>query len=350
MNKYCSLLIVTAFVTSCSTSLAPLRKDGVKPTVVTETVLHDTDDPAIWIHPTDPKKSLVIGTDKDTDGGLYVFNLQGKIIKKSEAIKRPNNVDIAYGLTIDGVATDVAVTTERETNKIRIFSLPDLKPLDNGGIPVFEGELERDPMGIAIYTRPSDKAVFAIVGRKSGPSGSYLWQYELKGTDHTKVEATLVRKFGAYSGKKEIEAIAVDNEMGAVYYSDEQFGIRKYKADPSLNENQEIALFGQHDFKADHEGIAIYKASATTGYILVSNQQANSFMVYAREGNNGNPNDHKLLAEVPTSTIECDGADATAINLGMPFDKGMFMAMSNGKTFHFYDWKIIQEAIDKNKK
>ncbi|OOV25557.1 3-phytase [Flavobacterium sp. LM5] len=350
MNKYCSLLIVTAFVTSCSTSLAPLRKDGLKPTVVTETVLHDTDDPAIWIHPTDPKQSLVIGTDKDTDGGLYVFNLQGKIIKKSETIKRPNNVDIAYGLTIDGVATDVAVTTERETNKIRIFSLPDLKPLDNGGIPVFEGELERDPMGIAIYTRPSDKAIFAIVGRKSGPSGSYLWEYELKGTNNTKVEATLVRKFGAYSGKKEIEAIAVDNELGAVYYSDEQFGIRKYKADPSLNDNQEIALFGKKDCKADHEGIAIYKASATTGYILVSNQQANSFMVYAREGSNGNPNDHKLLAEVPTSTIECDGADATAINLGSPFDKGMFMAMSNGKTFHFYDWKIIQEAIDKKKK
>ena len=221
MNKYTSLIVVAAFATSCSSSLAPLRKDGLKPTVVTETVLHDTDDPAIWIHPTNPQESLVIGTDKDTDGGLYVFNLQGKIIKKSETIKRPNNVDIAYGLQIDGVLTDIAVTTERETNKIRIFSLPDLKPLDNGGIPVFEGELERDPMGIAIYTRPSDKAVFAIVGRKSGPSGSYLWQYELKGTSNAKVEATLVRKFGAYSGKKEIEAIAVDNELGAVYYCDE---------------------------------------------------------------------------------------------------------------------------------
>lgn len=350
MNKYSSLIVVAAFVTSCSSSLAPLRKDGLKPTVVTETVLHDTDDPAIWIHPTNPQESLVIGTDKDTDGGLYVFNLQGKIIKKSETIKRPNNVDIAYGLKIDGVLTDIAVTTERETNKIRIFSLPDLKPLDNSGIPVFEGELERDPMGIAIYTRPSDKAVFAIVGRKSGPSGSYLWQYELQGTSNAKVEATLVRKFGAYSGKKEIEAIAVDNELGAVYYCDEQFGIRKYKADPSLNDNQELALFGQKDFKSDHEGMAIYKSSATTGYILVSNQQANSFIVYPREGSNGNPNDYKLLAEIPTSTIECDGADVTAINLGKPFDTGLFVAMSNGKTFHFYDWKIIQEAIDKHKK
>lgn len=350
MNKYSSLIVVAAFVTSCSSSLAPLRKDGLKPTVVTEKVLHDTDDPSIWIHPTNPNESLIIGTDKDTDGGLYVFNLQGKIIKKSETIRRPNNVDIAYGLVINGIATDVAVTTERETNKIRIFSLPDMKPLDNGGIPVFDGELERDPMGIAIFTRPSDKAIFAVVGRKSGPSGSYLWQYELKGTDNSKVEAILVRKFGAYSGKKEIEAIAIDNELGAVYYCDEQFGIRKYKADPLLNDNQELALFGQNDFKSDHEGIAIYKTTGTTGYILVSNQQANSFMVYPREGNKGNANEYSLIAEIPTSTIECDGADVTAINLGKPFEKGVFVAMSNGKTFHLYDWKIIQDAIDKYKK
>ena len=44
MNKYTSLIVVAAFATSCSSSLAPLRKDGLKPTVVTETVLHDTDD------------------------------------------------------------------------------------------------------------------------------------------------------------------------------------------------------------------------------------------------------------------------------------------------------------------
>lgn len=350
MNKCFNLLVVVAFATSCSSSLAPLRKDGLKPTVVTETVLYDTDDPAIWIHPTNPQQSLIVGTDKETNGGLYAFNLEGKIIKKSETIKRPNNVDIAYGLLINGIPTDVAIATERETNKIRIFSLPDLKPIDNGGIFVFEGELEKDPMGIAIYTRPSDKAVFAIVGRKSGPFGTYLWQYELKGNQLGNVEATVVRKFGAYSGKKEIEAIAVDNELGAVYYCDEQFGIRKYKADPSSNDNQELAMFGQKDFKADHEGIAIYKSSATTGYILVSNQQSNSFMVYPREGSNGNANVYQLLAEIPMSTIECDGADVTAVNLGKPFENGLFVAMSNGKTFHFYDWKIIQEAIDFYKK
>lgn len=39
-------------------------------------------------------------------------------------------------------------------------------------------------------------------------------------------------------------------------------------------------------------------------------------MVYAREGSDGNANNHKLLAEIPTATIECDGADVTNVNLG----------------------------------
>ncbi|MEP7093531.1 MAG: phytase [Flavobacterium sp.] len=343
------LLLSVLFIACKDSKLAPIAQNAVKPTAVTEALPHDTDDPSIWIHPTDPSKSIIVGTDKDTDGGLYAFDLNGKILKKSISLKRPNNVDIAYGLIIDGKKTDIAVTTERESNKIRIFSLPDLEPIDNGGIPVFEGESLRDPMGIALYTRLGDKKIFAVVGRKSGPSGSYLWQYELSGSGKF-ATGKVVRKFGAYSGKKEIEAIAVDNELGTVFYCDEQFGIRKYNADPALNDNKELALFGKSGFKADNEGIAIYKKTDSTGYILVSNQQANTFMVYSREGANGNPNKYPLLAEIPASTIECDGADVTSVNLVPKYKNGLFVAMSNGMTFHYYAWDLMQKRIDQAKK
>ena len=339
------LFAFVAFYFSCGTKLAAVREDAVKPSVTTEQTLHDTDDPAIWINPSDASKSLVIGTDKDTDGALYMYDLNGKIIKKSIPLLRPNNVDIAYGLIIDGKKTDIAVTTERLTNKIRIFSLPNLEAIDNGGIEVFSGEAERDPMGVALYTRPSDKALFAIVGRKTGPSGTYLWQYQLSGSNG-KVNAAVVRKFGQFSGRKEVEAIAVDNELGYVYYCDEQAGIRKYLADPAAKDDTQLSFFGMKDFKADHEGIAIYKKDAKTGYILVSNQQANTFMVYAREGSDGNPDEYKLLAEVPVSTIECDGADVTNVNLGGKFHNGMFVAMSNGMVFHYYAWDDIQNRIN----
>lgn len=348
-NKFAILFGLISLV-SCSDKLIAIRKDAIKPAVITEKLPHDTDDPSIWIHPTDPSKSIIVGTDKDTDGGLYAFNLKGKIVGQSEVLKRPNNVDIAYGLLLNGKKVDIAVTTERETNKIRVFSLPDLKPIDNGGISVFDGEGLRSPMGVAMYTRSEDQVIFAIVGRKDGPTGMYLWQYELLDNGSGFVAGKLVRKFGAYSGKKEIEAIAVDNELGFIYYSDEQFGIRKYHANPASHNNEELALFGQGDFKSDNEGIAIYKKSATEGYILVSNQQANTFMVYPREGANGNINSYPLLAEIPTSTIESDGADVTNVNLGARFRKGLFVAMSNGMTFHYYSWEVIQSLIDAQKK
>lgn len=318
---------------------------SLKPLVILEPVQYDTDDPAIWINPADPAKSLVVGTDKDSDGSLYVFNLEGKIVNKVSGLKRPNNVDIAYGLKLNGRSTDIAVLTERESGRIRIYSMPDLKALDKGGSEVFSGEQEHSPMGIALYTNPADSTLYAIVGRKSGPSESYLWQYRLSDNGDGSIAATIVRKFGQYSGKKEIESIAVDNELGYVYYSDELFGMHKYYAHPDSG-NRQLALFGQQDFKEDVEGISIYKQGKGKGYILVSNQQANTFNVYPREGNAGNPHEHLLIRSLPFSTIESDGSEVTNIGLGNRFPEGLFVAMTNGRTFHIYDWKAIRERLD----
>ena len=185
--------------------------------------------------------------------------MHGKIVNRVDGLQRPNNVDVSYGLLLNGKSTDIAVVTERETNKLRFFSLPDLKPIDGGGLEVFIGEKDRSPMGIALYINPSDHSIYAIVGRKSGPADGYLWQYKLL-DDGGKVGLQLVRKFGNYSGKKEIESIAVDNELGYVYYSDEQVGIRKYYADPQKG-NQELTMFGQGEFKEDNEGIILYISS-----------------------------------------------------------------------------------------
>lgn len=320
------------------------KQDAViQPVFVTDTVRHDTDDPAIWINPADPSKSLVIGTDKDQDGGLYVFDLKGKIVKEIHNLKRPNNVDVAYGLMLNGKPTDIAVTTERFTHKLRVFALPDMKPIDNGGLAMFTGDTTdgfRDLMGIALYKSPKG-VLYAMVGRKSGPTdGSYIGQYRLNDDGAGQVRATLVRKFGAYSGKKEIESIAVDNELGYVYYSDEGVGVRKYYADPDKG-NQELALFAKTGFSEDHEGISIYKTGPGTGYILVSDQGANQFHIFRREGEAGHPNEHKLLKVVRVAAQISDGSDVTSTPLGNQFPHGLFVAMSEGKTFHFYRWEDI---------
>ena len=317
----------------------------VKPVIITDTVDYDTDDPAIWVNAADPAKSLVIGTDKDANGALYVFDLNGKIVKDKvvKGLKRPNNVDLAYGLMLNGKPTDIAITTERITHKLRIFSLPDMKPVDSGGIDVFVGETGneyRDLMGISIYTAKEGK-MYAIVGRKTGPTtGGYLWQYLLGDDGKGNVKATLVRKFGEYSGKKEIESIAVDNELGYIYYSDEQVGVRQYYADPEKG-NKQLSIFATTGFKADNEGISIYKLSDTTGYILVSDQGANRFQIFSREGIKATPFEHKLLKVVNVAARQSDGSDVVSVPLNNTFKHGLFVAMSDDKTFHYYRWEDI---------
>ncbi len=318
----------------------------IKPVLVTEPVLFDTDDPAIWINSTDPAQSLIIGTDKDKDGALYVFNLEGKILheKTIKGLQRPDNVDIEYGFMLAGIPVDIAVVTERLTHKLRIYALPDMKPIDNGGIPVFEGEtgtMHRELMGIALYKDPVNHTIYAIVGRKSGPTdGTYLWQYKLEDNGKGKVSAHLVRKFGKFSGYKEIEAIAVDDQLGYIYYSDEGIGVRKYYADPARG-NEELALFGVAGFTQDHEGISIYAFPDGTGYILVSDQQANQFFIFSREGAVNSPHEHALLKIVKVAAIESDGSEVTTVALNNTFSHGLFVVMSTDKTFHYYRWEDI---------
>jgi 3-phytase len=328
-----------------ATPIVPAGPPPLRPVVVTEKVVHDTDDPAIWVHPQDRSRSLVIGTDKNADGGLYAFDLDGRIVQKVLGLMRPNNVDIEYGFSLGGTSVDVAVVTERLANRLRVFRLPDLAPIDGGGIPVFEGETRRDPMGVALYKRPADGTLFAIVGRKAGPSPGYLWQYRLEDDGQGRVRGVKVRTFGVWSEKGEIEAIAVDDALGYVYYSDEAVGVRKYAADPDASDaGRELALFGTEGYREDREGISIYTIGDGTGYLLVSDQQANGFQVYPREGHGGNPHAHPLLKSVRTSTIESDGSDVTSARMGARFPDGLFVAMSEGGVFHYYAWPDVAGA------
>ncbi|MBT1704609.1 phytase [Chryseosolibacter indicus] len=339
-----SALLVSAVSCSVKDQKTKVKEEDslrtIRPLLVTDSVRHDSDDPAVWINRQDKSKSLILGTDKggDTgDGAIYVFDLNGKEVKDKtvHGIKRPNNIDIAYDFNINGKLTDIAVLTERLTNSIRVFSLPEMKPLDNGGIPVFESDTARAPMGVALYT-DANKNTFAIVSRKNGISGEYLWQYRLEASNGF-ITGKVVRKFGNYSGKHEIESVAVDNELGYVYYSDEGAGVRKYYAHPDST-NTELAFFGQIGFTDNHEGISIYKKSGTKGYILVSDQQANQFMVFSRDGSLSNPHDHQLIKVIKASTRESDGNDATSDALP-GFPKGLFVAMSNDRTFQVYRWE-----------
>lgn len=312
----------------------------VNPVIVTDTTKWDTDDPAIWINNADPSESLVIGTDKNEKGGLYAFDLKGRIVRVFSGITRPNNVDIGYGFPFRGDTIDIAVVTERLKQRIRVFSLPALEPVDNGDLVVFDGNPQRAPMGIAVFKRPGDNEFFVLVSGKSGPEEGYIGQYRIvenKGV----LELSFVRQFGKFSGKKEIESIAVDAESGYVYYSDETTGVRKYHADPDAKDaGTELAMFATDGFAGDHEGISVYCLGNGTGYILVSDQDAGRFWIYTREGSRSNPHHHRLVKVIQVMAKGSDGSEVSGFSFPS-FPNGLFVAMSDNKTFHYYDWRDI---------
>mgnify|MGYP001795010119 CR=1 FL=1 len=204
-----------------------------------------------------------------------------------------------------------------------------MKPLDNGGFPVFEDETDlelRRPMGVSVYKNPSTQNVSAIVSRKVGPKDQYLYQYTLS-SDSTGVTSKLVRRFGKFSGQKEIEAIAIDDELGFVYYADEGVGIRKYYADPAKG-NKEQALFGGKYIKDDIEGIAITTKPNGQGVLIVSDQQKGQFNIFSRKENN-------FIKAVNLGTTETDGCDVVAVPLNTKFKNGLFVAMNEERDFYF---------------
>jgi 3-phytase len=341
----------------CSNRPAHTSVD-VKEVLATQPVTHDADDPAIWVHPDDPSKSLIIGTNKVAapNGAVVVFNLDGTIRQAIAGIDRPNNVDVEYGLTLQGRPVDIAVATERLKSRLRVFLIPaDGSPVTDISSPegarILQGETgeQAEPMGIALYRRPADGAIFAIVAPKSGPRQGYLRQYLLEDDGTGKVKATEVRRFGNFLGGKEIEAVAVDDELGHVYYSDELNGIHKWHADPHHpNAARELAHFGLKEFAGDHEGIAIYSIPGGKGYILCTDQiEGNThYHVYRREGGPSGPHDHsEMIKCIRGGADSTDGLEATSRPLGPRFPAGLVVAMNSGpKNFLLFKWEDFRDS------
>jgi 3-phytase len=265
---------------------------------------------------------------------------------------------------------DIAVVTERNKRTLRVFAIENgvLRDLAPAGLPVFAGQEGESaaPMGIALYKRPRDGAIFAVVGRKTGPSSGYLWQYRLKSDAQGQISAEKVREFGSFSGVGEIESIAVDDELGAVFYSDEGAGFRKWAADPDdPRAKTELALFGVDSeldkFGGDREGIAVVRTAPKRGFLVMSEQMkvvtaadgtqsgGTIYRVYSRQGTPAKPDEHNnLLARIRGGADDTDGLEATTTPLGPNFPRGLLVVMNSvGRNFYIYDWRDIEGSLTK---
>ena len=260
-----------------------------------------------------------------------------------------------YGFAFGGRAIDIfAVVTERYQRRLRVFTIAaDGSGLsDLGAVPVLEGQAGEGgaPMGIGLYRRPRDGAVFAIVAPKTGPADGYLWQYRLHDARRRASFAGVVVAVGPLGGTGEIEAVAVDDDAGHVYYADEDNGVHQWHADPDREDaSTELAHFAREGFSGDREGLAIYGGRGGDGWIIATDQlPVNSgYHLYRRNATQGSTSDHPAVRVFSGGADSTDGIEATSRDLGPEFPGGLFVAMnSSARNFLFYRWKDIQAAID----
>jgi myo-inositol-hexaphosphate 3-phosphohydrolase len=92
----------------------------VIPAAETEPMPHtgdSADDPAIWVHPIDPARSTIIGTDKR--GGLAVYDLDGTQLQYL-LDGAMNNVDLRGGFPLSGQRVGLVVAGDRAGDNLAI--------------------------------------------------------------------------------------------------------------------------------------------------------------------------------------------------------------------------------------
>lgn len=303
------------------------------------------DDPALWIHPTDRNLSLIIGTDKTT--GLVTYNLDGSL-QQLLAIGRVNNVDLRHNFDLDGVPTDLVVTTNRTENSLQIFRInPETRMLEDIAARAIPSAVE-EVYGVCMYVSPVSGDFYVFVN--SAGTGE-VEQYRLFAVDG-RVDAEIVRGFLVGS---QTEGCAADDELGTLYMGEEGVGFWRYNAEPDADFSRvQVDNTGiEGHLTADVEGIAIYYGENGTGYILVSSQGNSQFAVYTREGDNAYIGSFTIVEGGAADGVSgTDGIDVLNAPFGDQFPNGIFVAQddlninpSENQNFKLVDWALIAEAM-----
>jgi 3-phytase len=309
---------------------------AVRPTLEFPSVPGDADDCAIWLHPTDPAKSLIIGNDKDPDekSGLHVYDLEGNELQFLP-LGEASNVDVRKGMDLDGKSVDICVAVERFRRVPRVYVIaPESRNLRCVNADWGSYVRKNRPYGLALYKRPTDGAVFAFVSKLEKAD---IQQYRLVDNGTGRIAFRPVRQFGGSAMRTHVEGMVADDELGFLYASDEENAILKFRADPEAS-GEPVAIFARGDgIDGDREGIAIYKTSPTTGYLLVSSQGNSTVKIYQREG------DNKFLKTIDTvGAYRTDGLDVTSHPLGKRFPHGLLVCHdSRDDNFAAYPWEAI---------
>lgn len=304
----------------------------------------DIDDPAIWIHPTDPAKSLFFLSDKA--GEIHIYDAGQNFVQLVSFSSTLNNIDTRYGFNLGGQQIDIVSANLRSAGRLAVLRIkPDWTQGD--AVEVLAGDdcpattciantIQTESYGFTLYKRASDGNVYVFDKPKDG---SPIKQYHIDGSSG-QINVQEVRTISDVSIGV-AEGFVADDQLGYVYFSEEDGsgGVHQYNADPDSSNQNRVGNFGNSEFTGQREGTTLYACNDGTGYIIVSNQSGatGGFFLYDRQ----NPTSPPVKTFVASGASNTDGLDVS--NAAIPgFPNGFLIIQDDGgKNYHMYDWADV---------
>ncbi len=299
------------------------------------------DDPAIWVHPTSPEKSLVLGTNKRW--GLLVFDMKGKQIQ-SIPTGRVNNIDIRQQVLVDGSHKSIAVASLRDGDKLAFYDI------SSNGVVSEIAQLDtklNDIYGTCLYQDKQNLYIFA--NEKSGKSIQYRVDWKLQKPQITQVRQLII--------PSQVEGCVADDVSQKLYIGEENKGIWLFDAKADATSTGAMIIKAEGALVADIEGLALYHGLNET--LLVASSQGNdSYMVYDTKPPYSARGNFRIGANIDKGidgSSETDGLAVTSLSVGNEsWIKGM-MVVQDGRnrmpdanqSFKWLPWSEIENQLTK---
>ncbi|MFT3723563.1 MAG: phytase [Hyphomonadaceae bacterium] len=290
------------------------------------------DDPAIWVHPTDASKSLILGTNKDA--GVYVYGLDGSE-KQKLLVGLSNNIDLRGNLAV------------ASNDGLNVLSWIRIDPVTAVVSHAGDSKLETiEPYGVCIGVL--DNALHAVVTYKTGLVE--IWRVGDTGSGPVQISQKRTIKLNS-----QIEGCVIDDDTGLMFVGEENVGLW------SVNLLSEDMIPKQIDkvnsgtgLVADVEGVTLYRGANGEGYLVVSAQGADRYVIYDRKP------PHAALGVIkigPSADGRVDGTSVTdgldASSAAFPeFPAGILVVQDDAnpvaevdQNFKIVDWREIEKAL-----
>ena len=292
------------------------------------------DDPALWVHPWDPALSLILGTNKNL--GLFVYDLAGRL-NDHLTVGRVNNVDVRGNL---------AVASNDQVNGL---SWVRITPTEAGAVVRHINDTRvgrRAPYGVCLGL-PGNQMMAGV----TYPDGTLeLW----RATDHgDSITAELARTEILDS---QIEGCVFDDAEQRLFVGEEDHGVWSLDlSDPASRLREVDTIATGKVLVEDVEGLSLYTLDGGKGYLVVSAQGADRFILYERQPPHPVVGVIRIISSRDgkvDAVSHTDGLEANSAPLPQ-YPRGLLIVQDDAnprieedQNFKLVDWRSIEAAIN----